>query len=321
VRAHVRAFACVVRVCWAGVFGGRVRRARARVCVCVWLCQGGWAGYGLRLMAASVSFLFRFPGRHRASFSVVLDGDPEQPTGVALSFADGHAAVQAEQVPMMSEEIQAAMRHIEQQSASAMGENRVLWRLLCSVHFHSTSQGKRTPVTSASARPLASASARPVAGNLLIHLVYSKAAGRPAHRKGDGKMRVAPPSSPTDAWLPAAHALRSAILAALERELPRRALERARRVDVVGHWKGHCVSADSAYVEEEFSLGDGRVLKYTQVGMAFSNPNTDVARASLEWLCESAKLIGARCVCLRRPTPRGAGGPLRPPAPSAWLLC
>ena len=207
--------------------------------------------------------LSTFPSacRHRASFSVRLDGDEDRPTGIQFSFADGQAAVLAEHVPMMSEEIQVAMRQIEQQSAATVADQPMLWRLLSSVHFHSTSHG-----------------------NLLVHMVYKKSAGtdRPVHRKGDGKTRVAPPSSPTDAWLPAARILRTAVRTALERELLRPALPAARRVDVVGHWKGHCVAADAACVDEEFALRDGRRLRFVQVGMAFSNPNADVAKASLE---------------------------------------
>lgn len=94
-------------------------------------------------------------------------------------------------------------------------------------------------------------------GDMLVSLIY----GEPMHSD----------------WRAAAEAMRA------ELSLPA----------LLGRAKGTRVVLDRDSVDETYALHDGRRLTYRQVEGSFSNPSAAMCEKTLDWLCESARLIAA----------------------------
>lgn len=60
-----------------------------------------------------------------------------------------------------------------------------------------------------------------------------------------------------------------------------------------------------SYVNEEYKLNDGRLLRYKQPEGSFSNPNASVCIGTLNWLCDVSSWIeGAKVQCSLREEPQ-----------------
>jgi tRNA (uracil-5-)-methyltransferase len=101
-------------------------------------------------------------------------------------------------------------------------------------------------------------------GDLIITLVYE--------RPLDGAV-----------YLPQIEALRQTLLSM--------DIESVGEISVIGRSKAVKLVAGRAWVMEELSLADGRLLRYKQVDEGFSNPNSSVNARVLDWLCEAAAMI------------------------------
>jgi len=71
-------------------------------------------------------------------------------------------------------------------------------------------------------------------------------------------------------------------------------------VDVIGRWKRRHLQLGRDFVEESFTLADGRTLFYKQPEGQFSNPNPSCEVHCLNWLCQEAKEAGQAARRARR---------------------
>ena len=60
---------------------------------------------------------------------------------------------------------------------------------------------------------------------------------------------------------------------------------------LLGRAKGECVAIDREWVDETYTLDDGRRLTYRQMEGSFSNPSAAMCERTLSWLCACANEI------------------------------
>lgn len=60
---------------------------------------------------------------------------------------------------------------------------------------------------------------------------------------------------------------------------------------LLGRAKGECVTLDREWVDETYTLDDGRRLTYRQMEGSFSNPSAAMCERTLSWLCACANEI------------------------------
>lgn len=172
----------------------------------------------------------------------------------------------------------------------------VLWERLTAVHAHSTS-----------------------AGELCLTLCYARRGAAVVRGRAEVATRAGPEalSAAQEAeWRAGAEAFRRGLLAAAVAAAAAGGESvgvgtggggygDVRACSVVGQWRKYSVVVGTDSLTEEFTLADGggRRLTYRQINGQFSNPNPEVARASLDWLCETC-----RTVIFSDARQRGGGG-------------
>lgn len=104
-------------------------------------------------------------------------------------------------------------------------------------------------------------------GEILVSLIYNR------------------PLSDSCSWMRAAERLRDLLSLDL--------LEGINSINIMARSRKIMLCVGNTFVNERFSLADGRVLLYRQPEGAFSNPNSNVSRHALDWLSETFRAITA----------------------------
>ena len=116
-------------------------------------------------------------------------------------------------------------------------------------------------------------------GDLTLTFVYGRPENTEVRGVGGTQGKPRPVTPPISQWREAVREIRALVA------LPGKEAV----THIVGRWRKGKACLDREWLSEVFQLADGRELTYRQLEGQFSNPNAEVAKASLDWLCRIAK--------------------------------